>query len=287
MSDQPRHTGRPTTVPVEGEKATLGIRASADLKSRLLASSALSGRSLSAEAEMRLEQSYRDDQSLAEAMTLSYGEINGGLVRLHGEVLRVLAPRGEWLDDGSTRERVVRGIVRLHQRLAAPDDGHISRDNSPEGRVDVLLYELGDDGSAHPGPLLAQQRWAAEIRRHLGPMLRERLIEMHHTVKAARQAMPPQERPPVDPEISRQWGAAFADVQAQFEDDGIKGAIADIRRKIAALADQSPDDQAATRRFLGFMLKALKIDPKTRAELSSLLAQTEPEAGPGSTPAEQ
>ena len=53
-----KRAGRPTTAPREGEKATLGIRASASLKDRLLAAAEVSARSLSAEAEFRLEQSF-------------------------------------------------------------------------------------------------------------------------------------------------------------------------------------------------------------------------------------
>lgn len=54
--------GRPTTPGRDGEKATLGIHASASLKMRLIDASKVSGRSLSAEAEFRLEQSFRDDR---------------------------------------------------------------------------------------------------------------------------------------------------------------------------------------------------------------------------------
>ncbi len=56
--------GRPTTVAREGEKATLGIRAAPSLKMKLLAAAKVSARSLSAEAEFRLEQSFRDDEVL-------------------------------------------------------------------------------------------------------------------------------------------------------------------------------------------------------------------------------
>src|SRR3954447_21848935 len=53
-----RRAGRPTTAAKEGEKATLGIRAAPKLKGQLIEASNVSGRSLSAEAELRLEQSF-------------------------------------------------------------------------------------------------------------------------------------------------------------------------------------------------------------------------------------
>jgi hypothetical protein len=55
---QRRSTGRPVTKAVEGQKATLGIRASASLKDRLFEAATRNGRSLSAEAETRLELSF-------------------------------------------------------------------------------------------------------------------------------------------------------------------------------------------------------------------------------------
>lgn len=66
-----RRAGRPTTAPKEGEKATLGIRASADLKRRLNEAASQgargSGRSLSAEAEFRLERSFAEEDALGGA----------------------------------------------------------------------------------------------------------------------------------------------------------------------------------------------------------------------------
>src|SRR4051794_23489929 len=56
--------GRPVTTAKEGEKATLGIRASASLKEQLLSAAEVTGRSLSAEAEFRLERSFLFDRLL-------------------------------------------------------------------------------------------------------------------------------------------------------------------------------------------------------------------------------
>lgn len=56
-----RRTGRPTTAPVEGQKSTLSIRASANLKRNLQSAAEANARSLSQEAELRLEQSFDCD----------------------------------------------------------------------------------------------------------------------------------------------------------------------------------------------------------------------------------
>ena len=53
-----RRIGRPTKDPVDGERVQLGTRVTAGIKRRLDMASVESGRSLSQETEMRLEQSF-------------------------------------------------------------------------------------------------------------------------------------------------------------------------------------------------------------------------------------
>ena len=50
--------GRPNKPPVEGERNMLGFRVTAELKGRLMAAAKASGRSVSQEAELRLERSF-------------------------------------------------------------------------------------------------------------------------------------------------------------------------------------------------------------------------------------
>lgn len=80
--------GRPTTPGAEGEKSTLSVRASADLKDRLVRASGESGRSLSAEAEFRLEQSFRDERRpLFAAMDLAFGRELAGILIVAGQAM--------------------------------------------------------------------------------------------------------------------------------------------------------------------------------------------------------
>lgn len=60
-----RRVGRPTTAAKQGEKAALGIRATPGLKRRLQEASEATGRSLSAEAEYRLERSFAVEDALS------------------------------------------------------------------------------------------------------------------------------------------------------------------------------------------------------------------------------
>ena len=58
MDNPQKRRGRPTKPPVEGTRVMLGLRVTANIKRKLEAAAIESGRSLSQEAEFRLEQSF-------------------------------------------------------------------------------------------------------------------------------------------------------------------------------------------------------------------------------------
>jgi hypothetical protein len=88
MEPQKRRRGRPTVAARPGEKATLGIRASARLKERLEEASKENGRSLSQEAELRLERSFERERGLPELMALKFSPRLAALLILIGETCR-------------------------------------------------------------------------------------------------------------------------------------------------------------------------------------------------------
>ncbi len=57
--------GRPTKDPKPGQKASLGLKVTADLKKRLEMAAKQSGRTQSQEAEVRLERTFTDDDLAA------------------------------------------------------------------------------------------------------------------------------------------------------------------------------------------------------------------------------
>src|SRR5690348_3146280 len=65
--------GRPTTTGVVGQKSTLSIRASAALKNELDRAAKQNGRSLSQEAEFRLETSFHSQAQASEGLRLAFG----------------------------------------------------------------------------------------------------------------------------------------------------------------------------------------------------------------------
>jgi hypothetical protein len=60
--DRPKRMGRPTKAPVEGERVPLGLRVTAEAKRKLAAAAIKSGRSISQEAELRIERSFQMEE---------------------------------------------------------------------------------------------------------------------------------------------------------------------------------------------------------------------------------
>jgi hypothetical protein len=61
MMTTPPKIGRPIKPAAEGERIMLGLRVTADIKRKLEAEALSSGRSLSQETEIRLQQSFDDE----------------------------------------------------------------------------------------------------------------------------------------------------------------------------------------------------------------------------------
>jgi hypothetical protein len=75
MRDQmgKKRIGRPSKAPKPGERAALSLRVTAETKRKLDAAAQEAKRSLSQEAEFRIESSFRDRDLLIEALRLAYG----------------------------------------------------------------------------------------------------------------------------------------------------------------------------------------------------------------------
>src|SRR5262245_6823490 len=101
-----KRVGRPTTAAREGEKAALGIRATPSLKRRLQEASEATGRSLSAEAEFRLERSFAVEDALAGPMRP---------VLLH--LVSAFGAEGDPHDPASYRAGMIRAVAALADRF--------------------------------------------------------------------------------------------------------------------------------------------------------------------------
>ncbi len=117
--------GRPTIATPFGRKVTLSIRTTSGIKAALAAEAEGQGGNLSEEAERRIVASLESDKSLDQAMVLAYGPDNAGLLCLIGEVLRIVTPHGEWLDNDAglvrpPRAAPMRVLMRSYGISATP-----------------------------------------------------------------------------------------------------------------------------------------------------------------------
>ena len=91
-NEEKRRPGRPRSRPDEEPGQFVGFRAPRELKNRLEATAAQNGRSISTEAQFRLEQSFRNED-VDRAMDMAYGPQTAGLVEALGLDQHLLGPR--------------------------------------------------------------------------------------------------------------------------------------------------------------------------------------------------
>jgi hypothetical protein len=193
-----RGPGRPPKPEGEAKRAFYQARIREAVKVFLEQEAKAAGRSLSEEIEATLEQRVASAD-------------RAPLINLLDEVIGIIDPRDRWRENSpigeAVSESIVRGVTRLIRRLRAPDDAHVFRDGSVEAKVDELLWDLGNDGSEHRGPLTYVHHWSAQCRRRLGP-LGPLLIEMRRGVREHLESMPAREQPQPNPEHDEGWDRA-------------------------------------------------------------------------------
>jgi predicted transcriptional regulator len=210
MGDQKtpkRRVGRPRKEPRarSQKRFSLGFKVSSDLKRQLGKAADITGRTQSAEAEARLENSFRAEQALDEALVLAYGREGAGLALLVAEVMRTIGWRSyilgstaksmpvaqEWMDDPFAYRCVVESVTFVLNALRPDGDasmpaGHSVKDvypnESPQvleqralematGAADQMLRFISDAGRQHARDVGPQDDFVDQyelMRRKLG-----------------------------------------------------------------------------------------------------------------------
>lgn len=131
-----RRPGRPTKQAKPDAKSTLGVRVSPALKDKLLEASEISRRSLSQEAELRLEQSFYSESLLNEALLLRYDRPLAGVLLFLAETIRntilhsfafaagdkeqSLANLERWYDSPFVYEQVCLAVAETMEMMRPP-----------------------------------------------------------------------------------------------------------------------------------------------------------------------
>jgi len=134
MAQAKRRVGRPTREPKPGERVGMSLRVTPATKRALDAAAISAGRSLSQEAEIRLENSFRGSGYLDQAMDLAYGPRLAVLFAVIGRAVNEIGRHApfptSWMDRAYLFDEVV-------------------------AAVGEALAAFRPDGSGPPSPVLA------------------------------------------------------------------------------------------------------------------------------------
>ena len=190
MTSTEKRMGRPTKAAAPGERASLGLKVTASIKTRLEAAAQASGRTQIQEAEARIEQSFEDEASLTSALRVAYGDQVAGLVLLMGQALNDtgiscvpptdLGKRKNWIADPYAFDQARKGVIRILD--CARPQGEIVLPAFPSHNE--AAAEIGRELVENTGSMIAdelilavngerpkwQDAWLTQITSMLGPL---------------------------------------------------------------------------------------------------------------------
>jgi hypothetical protein len=191
-----KYGGRPRGSNKDRAGEFVGFRAPKELKERLVAAAEASDRSISTEAQFRLERSFRDDDLVPQVLSAAYGPQFAGIILAVGRAMHI-AGRHAGMLEGGTIESIdnwvnspwaFRQAHKAAEKIleAVQPDGPISAPPQPRGNITTESWEklrdgCGDLGAAEVVRAVHGQtmnrdleRWAEPIRKLLGPLAEPR-----------------------------------------------------------------------------------------------------------------
>jgi len=176
MQGMAKTSGRPGRKPRpanQGQRVSLGLKVTPEIKNQLDAEAKRNGRTQSQEAEARLENSFRNERVLDEAIELAFERINGdlliavfgGITKAAAAASHILTDNEHWSDDPDTLTAAVFLINSLF------DSQKNARGSVSELRVDLAI----DFMTSEILRIMNNEEWLSERRRRLG--VRAALIE--------------------------------------------------------------------------------------------------------------
>ena len=180
--------------PKDQKRIPLSMRITPETRDRLVAEAADNGRSITQEAELRLQQSFRDDRSLDQALDFKFGgDMMAALLLIEGAFRQAevecawakdLAgqPGGaNWATDPYVFDQTLRAMGRALETLRPPGDSAGPQKDEAGDDLSSLSASAGVraastmlDAIIDP-PNSRFGRWAAPIAERLGPELVERI----------------------------------------------------------------------------------------------------------------
>ena len=188
--------GRPKRKPSPGERVHLGFRVTPDLKQHVERAADRSGRSISQEAEMRLERSFEREGLLSEALELAYGRRLAAILLMLGKAMkdtgeivafastRTIEGKENWLDTPSAFDQAAKSAAHVLEALRPSGDATPPAFPHSEqlgvGFANAALEE-GASGRSRIG----EHQRALQIHDMLGDDLASRLKPFDHLTDAS------------------------------------------------------------------------------------------------------
>ena len=182
-----RKPGRPPLP--GGERVPLGLRVTTEVRDRLNEACKASGRSLSQEAEFRLEQTFKAQNAVFDALDLAYGRPWAGLLLAIAEVSQITGTRAvslsqwnfhgceDWVSDPYAYDQAA-SAIRFVLEAFRPSGAIVAPPNT---------LKLPADAYARLGEGFAREMLSGLVDRKAGPpwpfahivnAIRERLAEV-------------------------------------------------------------------------------------------------------------
>ena len=152
MKETTKRMGRPIKAPEPGARVSLGLKVTPAMKSRLAAAALSNGRTQSQEAELWLEQAFRNEERIELFRDMFFGKELSGFIELLSLILKrtinfssYISNNGNydrsinWMDDPFVFDQVSKAINVVLEGLRPEGDVMTTADGTPieEGSLHV------------------------------------------------------------------------------------------------------------------------------------------------------
>jgi hypothetical protein len=157
MSERPHRTGRPLKRAAPGTRASLGLKVTGEIKERLDAAAQANGRTQSQEAEVRLEQSFRNEDLLPQILDAVYGRETAGLLLLLGRCIKDASNHAafseahsleaveKWMDHPWAFQQTVEAVQLVLETLRPVGTSEPPRHNAALAAISETLRESANN----------------------------------------------------------------------------------------------------------------------------------------------
>ena len=161
-----KRMGRPTKAARPGERVSLGLRVTADIKSKLDNAATRSDRSQSQEAEFRLERTFADDDRLGGPRLVELLEAMASAMRITGQTASLLfsdnvMKQGQWLGLPYAFDQATKAAMAVLEQ------------HRPEGDVGPPQLSA-EEAASLPGDLKKKYERLWPILEDLGPRIADK-----------------------------------------------------------------------------------------------------------------